>query len=117
MAVPLSVAVGELLHELEPVLDDDAPTVTDAVGEIDTVLLPLTVVLDVTFAVPLHVGVPVPEGVAVGVAEPVGEDVMDTVPVLEAEAPTVTELVGLCDSVELPLSVEEGVCAGLPVPV
>ena len=113
---PLCVAVAEPLSELEPVLEADAPDVRDAVGDADVVLLLLTVVLAVTFPVPLEVGVAVPVGVAEGVAELVGEGVMDMVPELEAEAPIVTEPVGLCDSVELLLTVVEGVCAAVPVP-
>ena len=103
------VAVAELLRELEPVLEADAPDVRDAVGDADAVLLLLTVVLAVALPVPLPVDVAVPEGVGDGVMELVGAAVMEIVPVLEADAPAVTEPVGLSDSVELPLSVEEGV--------
>ena len=113
--VPLCVAVAELLSEFEPVLEAEAPDVNDAVGDADVVPLLLTVVLAVAFPVPLLVGVAVPEGVGESVAELVGDAVMEIVPVLEAEAPSVTEPVGLCESVELPLSVEEGVCAAVPV--
>ena len=79
-------------------------------------LLLLTVVLAVALPVALPVGVAVPVGELVGVVEPVGDAVMDTVPELEAEAPSVKEPVGLCDRVELPLSVEEGVSEAVPVP-
>ena len=114
--VPLCVAVEEPLSELEPVLDAEAPTVTDAVDDADTVLLPLIVVLAVTFPVPLPDGVAVPVGVDEGVTGLVGEAVTEIVPVLEADAPAVTEPVGLCDMVELALSVEVGVCDAVLVP-
>ena len=114
--MPLCVAVAELLSEFEPVLDADAPGVSDAVGDVDTVLLLLTVVLDVAFPVPLPEDVAVPLGVEEGVAESVGDDDMEMVPVLEADAPAVTEPVGLCDMVELALSVEVGVCDAVLVP-
>ena len=114
--VPLCVAVTELLSELEPVLDAEAPSVTEPVVEEESVLLLLTVVLAVAFPVPLPEGVVVPVGVAEGVTEPVGDAVIEMVPVLEEEAPTVTDPVGLCDSVELALSVDEDVCVAEPVP-
>ena len=87
------MAVAELLKELEPVLEAEAPVVTDAVGDTETVLLLLSVVLEVTFPVPQLVGVAVPVGEGVEVAEPVGDAVMEMVPVLETEAPVVTDAV------------------------
>ena len=43
--VPLPVAVTELLSELLPVLEEEAPTLSEAVGEKDRVLLPVIVLL------------------------------------------------------------------------
>ena len=114
---PLCVGVPVLLSEVEPVLEEEAPSVTEAVGENDMVLLLLSEALAVTVAVPLEEGVAVPVGVEEGVAELVGDAVMETVPVAEAEAPRVMEAVGLWELVELAVSVEEGVCAAVPVPV
>ena len=57
VAVQLCVAVAELLSELVPELEADAPAVRVAVGEADTVLLPLAVVLGVDEGVLVGVGV------------------------------------------------------------
>ena len=109
--------VALLLRETLPVLEADAPNVTEPVGLCDRVELPLSVVVGDCEAVPVPDcvgeldGVPVP--VCVGVREPLN----DALPLFDAEAPDVREAVGLCDCVELPLSVEDGVCAGVPVPV
>jgi hypothetical protein len=59
------------------------------------------------------VPVGVPLGVLAGVVLPLNE----ALPVLDADAPTVTDAVGLAELVELPLSVEEGVAGGVPVAV
>ena len=58
-----------------PVFEGEAPTVSEAVGEVDTVELPETVLLGVKEAV----GVPLGVGVAVGV----GEGVLEAVALLE----------------------------------
>ena len=119
VGVPVLVCEGvaELEREALPLLEGDTPLVRDAVGEDDCVLLPLTVGLAVAAPVPLPVGEAVLVGEEEGVEEPVSEAVMETVPVLEAEAPRVTVAVGLEDTVPLPLSVEEGVKDGVPLPV
>ena len=59
--------MAELLNEFEPVLEEDAPAERDAVGEAETVLLLLTVELDVDTAVP----VPDCVGELEGVPDPV----------------------------------------------
>ena len=118
-AVPeeLCVAVPELLRELEPVVEADAPAVKEAVGDKDAVLLLLWVVLAVAFPVPLLEGVAVGVGVGEGVALLVDDEVKEIVPVAEADAPSVMEAVALQDSEELADNVVEGVCEGLGVPV
>ena len=114
---PLCVAVAELLKEFEPVLDEEAPTETEGVGDNDAVLLPLNVVLIVAFPVPLAVCVAVPVGVGEGVRGLVGDAGEDIAAVWDGEAPADIDAVGLGVTVELALSVVVGVCVAVPVPV
>ena len=99
-----------------PVLEGEAPLVREAVGEALVVEL---IESDVegegaSVPVPLEVGVPVdvPEGVrdAVALLE------RDTLPVLLADAPGLSEAVGEAVTVLLAESVVEGVGAAVPVP-
>ena len=90
-------------------MEAEAPVDKAAVGDNDSVLLPLAVGLAVSLKVAEPVGVGLLEGVAEGVRQPVWEPVPDSVPVLEAEAPTVKEPVGVSEREELPLGVEDGV--------
>ena len=94
----------------------EAPALGETVGDSDTVLLPDSVVLGVLAGVPVAEAVGVPETVAVGVGGGEAELDHDVLPVLLAEAPRVTEAVGDCVSVLLPVSVEEGVLSAVPVP-
>ena len=107
--------MAELLNEFEPVLEADAPAERGAVGETETVLLLLTVELGVGVAVPVPVGLGEAVGVAVGVGDGVVELLSEFEPVLEADAPAERDPVGETDTVLLPLSVELGVSAAVPV--
>ena len=115
------VALGVLapvplaLKELLPVLEALAPTVTEAVGDADWVLLVDTVDEGVAAAVPVPEVVPLLVGVAEGDCDPVTLPLKEALPVPEAEAPGVTGAVGLPDTVLLALIVEEGVAEGVPV--
>ena len=60
---------------------------------------------------------PLPVGELLGVWLGVALLLKDTLSEVEAEAPEVREAVGLADTVELPLRVEEGVGCAVPVPV
>jgi len=119
VAVTLGVWEGDTVEESEvlPELDALAPAVREGVGLKESELLADKVLLPVLLAVPVGdtVELPVPLllGVWVGELLPLSE--ME--PELEAEAPTVTEGVADKDAVELPLKVEEGVLAPVPVPV
>jgi len=105
-----------LLREFDPVLLADAPNVTDAVGVVVTVVEPLTVVEGVGGGE----AVPVPVAVLVCVAVPVPDDVpvplSELEPVLDTEAPDVSE--GVDDALVVPLllTVDEGVFGAVPVP-
>jgi hypothetical protein len=93
-----------LLSEVLPELEAETPTVSDAVGEADTVELSLTVVLAVTDAVPVPLGVGEPEGVLVP----------ESLPVALAEAPEVSE--GVRGALAVLLALVEGVNVGGGVP-
>ena len=97
------------MMEIVPVPEADAPKVTEPVGLCVWVELPLSVEEGVCEAVPLPDCVGELEGVPVGVCVAVMEPLKDALPLLEADAPDVREAVGLCERVELPLMVEEGV--------
>ena len=90
-------------------MEADAPAVSEPVGVEDSVLLTDTVVLGVDGGVPVPLIVGEPVAVPLCVDAGVTLLLRETLPVLEAEAPTVTEPVGLWVCVELPLRVEEGV--------
>jgi hypothetical protein len=120
VGLPVLVALGvgggvaepERLVEAE--LEEEAPRVREAVGLLDTVVLPETVEDGVIalVPVPLVVALPVPvgEGVTGGVAEP--ERLLE--PVVEALTPRVRDAVGLEEVVLLALTLELAVM--LPVP-
>ncbi len=117
--LPVGVCVGVivLLREVDPVLLAEAPEVIEAVGDMETVELPLTVVDAVFDAVPVPELVGVPVILLVGVCDGVGEELSDVDPVLLADAPAVIEAVGDTVTVELPLNVVVGVTDPVPVPV
>ena len=107
------VPVG--VKEMVGVTEAVAPVDKEEVGEVDRVVLPLTVLL----LVPLGVSVELPVGDSVGggVREAVGVGVGDWEmdPVCDALAPRLSVGVGIKDTVVLPLTVLELVT--LPVPV
>lgn len=121
VAVPVGVAesegVVEPVPESEPVFDELAPVVSEAVGERDTDFEALLVELGVTD------DVPVPEfvGVLVGVTLPVLLTVMlavlEILGVSLALAPSVTEGVAEIDVDAVSDGVVDGVNEGVPVPV
>jgi hypothetical protein len=117
--LPVGVCVGVivLLREVDPVLLAEAPEVIEAVGDMETVELPLTVVDAVFDAVPVPELVGVPVILLVGVCDGVAEELSDVDPVLLADAPAVIEAVGDTVTVELPLNVVVGVTDPVPVPV
>jgi hypothetical protein len=110
-----SVAVVEPVPESEPVLDELAPVVTDAVGERDTdrerLVVELGEIDDVAVfeLVDVLVDVPLPEVL--------GEtlELSEILAVALALAPNVTDGVAEFDSDALRLDVEEGVTDAVPV--
>ena len=108
-------AVGDALSEMLAVVEAEAPGVVAAVGDADSVLLPLSVEEGVGG------GVPVADPVGVDVAVPVGDwdgvalALRLLLPVLLAETPAVSDGVGDALNVPLALSVDEGVGCGVPV--
>ena len=119
VTLPVGVCVGVAvaLKEAEPVLLADAPIVTEAVGDVLKVVEALVVEVGVTDAVPVpepvpvEVGVPVLVGLAVRLLENDGD------PVLEAEAPGVSDGVDEVLAVELPLKVVVAEIDAVPMPV
>ena len=103
--------------EVLPVFEALAPLVSDAVGDVERVELALSVLEGVAAGVPLAVAVPVPlvvcEGDCVAVMLPVSE----VLGVALGDTPADRDTVADADVVELPLSVEAGVAAGVPVPL
>ena len=110
-------AVALLEKDVLGVLLAEAPGLSEAVGEADTVELAESVVDGVGAGVP----VPLPVGVAVGVGVGVlgGVALLErlVLPVLDWEAPLVREAVGEAERVEEALAVVEGVGAAVPVPL
>ena len=94
-----------------------APGDSVEVGLAEKVLLALRVLLGVTL--PVLVPVPVPEllGVCEAVCEAVALGVSEMLGVTEGDTPGGRDAVGEADRVPLALSVEEGVDAGVPVPL
>jgi hypothetical protein len=117
--LPVGVCVGVivLLREVDPVLLAEAPEEMEAVGDMETVELPLTVVDAVFDAVLVPELVGVPDLLLVGVCDGVAEELSDVDPVLLADAPAVIEAVGDTVTVKLPLNVVVGVTDPVPVPV
>jgi hypothetical protein len=116
VGVDVSVIVVEPVPLSEPVLDELAPAVTDAVGERDTdrerLVVELGVIDDVAVfeLVGVLVGVPLP--VALG-------DTLELSEMLEvmlALAPRVTEGVAEFDNDALRVVVDDGVSDDVPVP-
>ena len=109
------VAVG--LSEMLPVLEADAPALSEPLGDSVVVLLPLSVEVGVTAAVPVEV--PVGEMVAVGEAVPLGVPLEDSEveDVLEGDTPRVRLPVGDWDTVVLALTVLLAVAREVPVGV
>jgi len=101
--VGLAVTDGE--NELLAVLEGEAPTVKDDVGDNVTVELPLIVLLGVTCAVPVPLCVGEEVAVGEGVELTVTEADNEVLAVLEGEAPTVKEKAEDINIVELPLVV------------
>ena len=116
VGVDEKVIVVEPVPEKEPVFEELAPRVTDAVGERETDRERLVVELAVDD------GVPVPElvGELVGVALPVmlavRLDVSEILGVTLALAPKVTDGVAVFDSEALIVDEVEGVIDEVPVP-
>ena len=113
----MGVAETEPLSDVLPVLDGDAPAVSDGVGDALVVLLPETVVLAVPEGVPVPVGVLAPVGVPEGERVAVALALSELLPVLEGVEPGLSDAVGEGLTVVLPLTVELGVFAAVPVPV
>lgn len=88
VGVPLREAVGVAapLREVLPVTEGEAPAVSDAVIDADTVELPDAAEEGVSDAVPVGVGVDEPVGELVGVLAGVTLPLTDALPVLEADA-------------------------------
>jgi hypothetical protein len=120
---PVGVGVG--LCELEglpvwealPVMEGETPLVREAEGEVLTVVLPDWVLLGVSDAVPVPVGVGLPVLVAVADLEAVVLPVGLLLPLLEGEAPAVREAVGDPETVLLLDRVLVGEREAVPVPV
>ena len=120
---PVGVGVG--LCELEglpvwealPVMEGETPLVREAEGEVLTVVLPDWVLLGVSDAVPVPVGVGLPVLVAVADLEAVVLPVGLLLPLLEGEAPAVREAVDEPETVLLLDRVLVGEREAVPVPV
>ena len=117
VALGVGCGVPLLDCELLPVMEGEAPTERDAVGEALTVLLAESVEEGVGAAVPVPDTVGVGDRVALGVGCGVPLLDCELLPVAEGEAPTEREAVGEALVVPLAESVEEGVGAGVPVPL
>ena len=117
----LGVSVPDplLLNELLPVREEEAPGVSEDVGEGDRVVLPLMVDDGVGPAVPVPDAVALAEGVPLGDCDAVCVLLRELEGVRELDAPGVRGGVGVADVVLEPLSVLEGVRAAVlgPVPV
>jgi hypothetical protein len=109
--------VGLEDRELLPVLEADSPVEIEAVADTVSVLLPLNVEEGVLEAVPVPLEVEVPLDVGVGVAGGVEEAEKEALPEALGDAPWEREGVGERLTVLLPLSVEDGVVAPVPVPL
>ena len=109
--------VDEPVPVSEPVFDELAPAVREAVGERDTDLDPLHVELGVKDEVPEPEFVGELVGVTLPVALAVMLDVVEILGVSLALAPRVTEGVAEFDRDALSDGVVDGVCEGVPVPV
>ncbi len=80
-------AVALLDREVLPLVDGEAPVEIEAVGVAEGVVLVLSVLEEVTEAVPVPVLVSVPVGVGVGVGAAVTLPDQERLPVAEALAP------------------------------
>jgi hypothetical protein len=109
VGVDVRVIVVELVPVSEPVFDELAPTVTEAVGVRDTDRERLVVELGVIDDVPVPDSVEVTELVGVDDRVIVVEPVPESEPVLDELAPAVTEAVGEEDADRERLAVELGV--------
>ena len=109
------VPVPVELQDTEPVLDAEAPTVTDAVDDIDVVLLALRVVEGVLEGVGKPEGVQVPDGVLLPVSVGMTEALKEGLPLLEDDAPLVREAVGVAKEVVLAETVKVLVAVGVPL--
>ena len=106
VALPVGVALSDEVPLQLAVPLGDAPNDSEGVDDAVSVSLPVAVG-DAVAAGAVHVGVCVGDALALKEVEPV----------LEADAPEVSEAVGVALMVVLPLTVEEGVGAGVPVPL
>ena len=97
--------------------EGEAPLVREAVGEALVVELAESVLEGEGAAVPVPLEVGVPVDVPEGVRDAVALLERDTLPVLLADAPGLSEAVGEAVTVLLAESVVEGVGAAVPVPV
>ena len=97
-------------------MEAEAPADSEAVGLCESVLLPLTVEDAVIDPVPLPVEVGEPVALFVPVGDGVLDAVLESLPVLEGDAPAVIEAVGDSEAVPLPLNVEVGVPDEVPEP-
>ena len=104
-------------NELLAVLEGEAPTVKDDVGDNVTVELPLIVLLGVTCAVPVPLCVGEEVAVGEGVELAVTEGDNEVLAVLEGEASTIKEDAGDDKRVLLPLILLLGVTCAVPVPL
>ena len=109
VGVDVRVIVVELVPVSEPVFDELAPTVTEAVGVRDTDRERLVVELGVIDDVPVPDSVEVTELVGVDDRVIVVEPVPESEPVLDELAPVVTDAVGEGDRDRERLDVELGV--------
>ena len=92
-----------------------APAVSDAVALLDTVLLPLRVLLAVPLGDVVGDGVLLPVGLADGVAAALMLPDKEMLAVFEGLAPAVSDAVGEALSVELAEMDEEGVGSAVPL--
>jgi hypothetical protein len=95
--VPLTLAVPLPLSEVDAVLEAEAPSVSDEVGDALVVVLALTVEEGVGGGEPIPLCAGAPVGVPVAVKVPMPLPLNDVEPMFEADAPSVRKAVGVAD--------------------
>jgi hypothetical protein len=115
VSLEVRVAVSLAVAESEPVCEELAPVVTDAVGDCETDRDRLRVELGVDDDEGVPVGLELAVGLLLADSVPVVDGVSASEPVCDELAPVVTDAVGDCETDRDRLSVELGVVDGVAV--